>query len=124
MKDPELEILLDELESDRDISVADFDGVVHALAFLLPDVDAVQSLKAEHVGSADHAMLVADAAIPNWAVKIRGRANDADGHWRCTLRESDSRDSDAIIGIGRSPVLAHAILAAVIRLGMIRHKDA
>jgi hypothetical protein len=34
------------------------------------------------------------------------------------LRENDSRDSDAAIGIGRSPVLGQAILAAVMRLAM------
>ena len=115
MKDPELDILIKELETARDISIADFDGVVHALAFLLPNM-AVPP--ADRIGTTDQAILIADDAYPNWSIHIRGRANDRDGHWHCTLRENDSRDSDAAIGIGRSPVLGQAILAAVIRLAM------
>lgn len=115
MKDPELDILIKELETTRDMSIADFDGVSHALGFLLPDAN-LPSI--DRIAITDHAILIADDAYPNWSIHIRGRANDADGHWRCTLRESDSRDSDAAIGIGRSPVLGQAILAAVIRLAM------
>lgn len=115
MKDPELDILIKALETEREISVADFDGVLHALSFLLP---AVKLPDAEHVNATDKAILIADDAYPNWSIHIRGRANDADGHWRCTLRESDSRDSDAAIGTGRSPVLGQAVLAAVMRLAM------
>ncbi|MEL6837786.1 MAG: hypothetical protein AAFP85_00755 [Pseudomonadota bacterium] len=119
MKDPELELLIKELETTRDMSIADFDGVIHALAFLRPDVETPA---AEQIGTSDHAMLVADDAFPNWSVHIRGRANDRDGHWHCTLRESDSRDSDAAIGTGRAPVLGQAILAAVLRLAMTQQK--
>jgi len=115
MKDPELDILIKELETTRDISIADFDGVLHALSFLLPDVALPQ---ADKLRTADQAILIADAAYPNWSIHVRGRANDRDGHWHCTLRENDSRDSDAAIGIGRSPVLGQAILAAVMRLAM------
>ena len=119
MKDPELDILINELETSREMSVADFDGVVHALAFLLPEADIPG---ADRIGSTDHAILIADDAYPNWSIHIRGRANDRDGHWHCTLRENDSRDSDAVIGAGRSPVLGQAILAAVLRLAMAQKK--
>lgn len=115
MKDPELDILIKELETDRAMTIADFDGVLHALKFLLPELDAPG---ADRIGTTDQAISIADNAYPNWSVHIRGRANDTDGHWQCTLREDDSRDSDAAIGIGRGPVLAQAILAAVLRLAM------
>lgn len=115
MKDPELDILIKELETEREMSIADFDGILHAIRFLLPEVTLPS---ADRIGTTDQAILVADEAYPNWSVHIRGRANDADGHWRCTLRESDSHDSDAAIGTGRSPVLGQAVLAAVIRLAM------
>ena len=119
MKDPELDLLIAALETNRDMSVADFDGVVHALGFLLPNVTLPQ---AAHVAETDHAILIADEAYPNWVIHLRGRANDRDGHWHCTLRKSDSRDSDEAIGIGRSPVLGQAILAAVLRLSMALKK--
>lgn len=119
MKDPELDILINNLESNREMSIADLDGVVHALGFLRPDV-ALPT--ADHIRKTDQIILVADEAYPNWSIHIRGRANDTDGHWRCTLRENDSRDSDAVIGSGRSPVLGQAVLAAVIRLAMAQKR--
>lgn len=122
MKDPELDILIDERESQADMSIADFDGVVHALSYLLPE-KVSESATQQHISTTDGAMHVADDAYPNWSVNIRGRANDRDGHWQCTLRENDSRSTDAVIGLGRSPVLAQAILAAVLRLSMVLKKD-
>ncbi|SDZ34510.1 hypothetical protein SAMN05444004_11129 [Jannaschia faecimaris] len=121
MKDPELDVLIKELETRADMTVADFDAVVHALAFLLPE-KAGDAAMPQVISTTDGAMVVADDAYPNWAVHIHGRANDRDGHWHCTLRENDSRDNDAVIGIGKSPVLAQAILAAVLRLAMALKK--
>lgn len=118
MKDPELEILIAQLESRNDLSVAEFDGIAHGLTFLIPETNRPDEFRAERLGTCDEAMQVADCAFPNWAVHIRGRANDKDGHWHCTLRENDSRDNDAVIGTGRSPNLGQAILAAVMRLAL------
>ena len=118
MKDPELEILISELESRNGLSVAELDGVAHGLVFLLPKTIKSEDLHVDKLDSSDEAMLVADRAFPNWAVHIRGRANDKDGHWHCTLRESDVRDNDSVIGTGRSPILGQAILAAVMQLAM------
>ncbi|KQI71418.1 hypothetical protein AN191_12385 [Loktanella sp. 5RATIMAR09] len=115
MKDPELDILIKELESQRDMSIAGYDGVLHALAYLLPQTTLP---RAENLNKTDAAMLIADEAYPNWSIHIRGRTNARDGHWHCTLRENDSRDSDAAIGSARSPVLAQAVLAGVLRLAM------
>ena len=122
MKNPELAIPIKKLEGCEAITMADFEGVVHALEYLLPD-RATEGLTAQGISTADGAMHVADDAYPNWAVHIRGRANDRNGHWRCTLREDDSRDNDAAVGLGRSAVLAQAILAAVLRLSMMLKKD-
>ena len=117
MKDAELDLLIEELESRADMTVADFDGVVHALSFLLKD-KVPKTLTAQQISGTDGAIRVADDSYPNWSVHIHGRANDKDGHWNCTLRENDVRDNDAAIGRGRSPVLAQSILAAVLHLSM------
>ena len=118
MENPELDILIEELETRTDLTVADFDGVARALAFLLPNATGKEANLAERIGATETAMQIADEAFPNWIVHIHGRANDKDGHWRCTLRESDARDDDSVIGSGRSPVLAQAVLAATMRLAM------
>ena len=118
MKDPELAILIEELETRSDLSVADLDGVARGLRFLFSDQERLAGLSAKDVSGAEQAIHIADLAFPNWSVNIHGRANEKDGHWRCSLRESDARDNDAAIGIGRSPVLSQAILAATMRLAM------
>lgn len=118
IKDPELERLIEELEKSADMPLADFEGVLNALTFVLPD-RVPANMRPERLATTDGALLVADDAYPNWAVRIHGRANDRNGHWHCTLRRDDSRDNDAAIGSGRSPVLAQAILASVLRLAMI-----
>ena len=116
MKDQELQLLIDDLEKRTDLSPADFDGVSHALVYLLPEAAKETKDLGQSIGTTDGAILIVDHAYPNWTVHIRGRANDKDGHWRCTLREGDLRDNDEVMGAGRSPVLAQAILAAVFRL--------
>ncbi|MFW8595069.1 hypothetical protein [Cribrihabitans neustonicus] len=123
MTDPELDVLIGELENRTDLTVADFDSVLHALAFLRPQAVLAGAQAANRIGTADGAMEVADKAFPDWTVRIRGRAYGKHGEWHCSLRENDSRDSDAAIGIGESPLLAQSILAAVLRLSMILKKD-
>lgn len=123
MDKKQLNVVIDELETQHDLTVADFDTVVKAMHYILPDDVAVGSNLAQRLNASDDAILIADHAFPNWNVHIRGRANDKDGHWQCTLRENDTSDSDAYIGIGRSPVLSQAILAALMRLAIATHHD-
>ena len=118
IKDKELDILIGELETAASMPIADFEGVLNALRFVLPG-KVPEDIGPDRIATTDGALLVADDAFPNWAVRVHGRANDKDGHWHCTLRRDDTRDNDAAIGSGRSPVLAQAILAAVLRLAMI-----
>lgn len=119
IQDKELDILIAELETRADMPLADFEGVLNALRFVLPK-ETLPDIRPETLATTDGALLVADDAYPNWAVRIQGRANDLDGHWRCTLRRDDSRDNDEAIGFGQSPVLAQAILASVLRLAMVK----
>ena len=121
MNDPKIDRLIGDLEDRTDMSDAEFEGVIHALEFLLPG-SATTGLVPHGVRTTDGAMHIADAAYPNWAVNIHGRANDRDGHWRCTLREDDRRDNDAVLGFGRSPILAQAVLAALLRLAASQKK--
>lgn len=121
IKDPELDILVETLETRSDVTIAEYDGVAHALVFLLPDM-AGNIVKPEELTTTDGAMHVADLAYPNWSVHIHGRANNKDGHWACSLRENDQRDDDAYLGSGRSPVLSQAVLAAVLRLAILKAK--
>ncbi len=123
MKDVELDILIQKLETSSDLTIADFDGAVRALAYLLPGSVQEDDSAPQRISTADGAVLVAANAYPDWAVHIQGSANAKNGHWQCTLRENDSLDNDAALGSGASPVLAQAIIAAVLRLSIILKKD-
>lgn len=119
----QLNTVIDMLETQHDLTVANFDEVVQAMHHILPDDVDIGLDLAARLNHTDDAILIADHAFPNWTVHIRGRTNQKDGHWRCTMRENDSRDSDAYIGTGKSPVLSQAILAAIMRLAMAVHRD-
>lgn len=122
MKDPELDILIKELEKQTDLTVADFDGVAHGLAYLLPDAVDTDVRLAERIGTTDEAMRIADDAFPDWSIHIRGQTNDKDGHWSVTLRENDLK-SKSPTATGRSPILAQAVLSATMRLAMTLKKS-
>ena len=64
MKDPELELLISELETRADMTVADFDGVLHALEYLLAGA-IPKDTSAGLISSTDGAIRVADDAYPN-----------------------------------------------------------
>lgn len=116
MKDRELEIVIEQLEGRSDLSTADYDGILHALDYLLPDQFGETPKAGRHVDSVDGALRYVYRAYPNWMVDIHGTASERDGHWRCTLREGDTADNDAVIGSGHGPVPSRAVLAALFRL--------
>jgi hypothetical protein len=123
MSDAELDVLIDRLETRNDLTAGDMAAVALALGHLRPDVVTDPSATARVIDDTDGAMHVADLAYPNWSVAVHGRANDRDGHWRCTLREGDVRDSDRVIGSGHSPVLSQAVLAALLRLADLTRSE-
>ena len=118
MEDPELDVLIESLETRFDLTVADFEGVLRALKVLLPQ-KRPSGITAQKLGSTDGAILVASSAYPGWYIDLHGHATTRQGRWKCTLRESESRDNDAAIGLAQSVKPSQAILAAVLRLSMI-----
>ncbi len=57
--------------------------------------------------------------LPEWAITLKGRADEVDGNWTCTLRKTDAHDDDAFIGIGSGPTLSLALLMAVLRASIV-----
>jgi hypothetical protein len=116
MKDKELEIVIERLEQQEDLSTADYDGIVKALHYLLPDQFAGTRDLDRHVDTLDGAMRCVTRAYPNWTVDIHGSSGSKGGYWRCTLREGDTADNDAAIGSGHASEPSRALLAALFRL--------
>ncbi|MCB1333239.1 MAG: hypothetical protein KDK26_06195 [Roseivivax sp.] len=94
------------------LSTADADRVIEAIAKVRPDLLVTET----ELLSAEGVLHFADRVVPGWSILLRGKAMEPDGHWRCTLRESASRDSDEFIGDGKGADLSSAILAAILRV--------
>lgn len=67
------------------------------------------------LGSTDAIIHIIDEVVPGWTIQITGKALEADGHWKCHLRRSTTRDNDEFIGTGSGAALSHAVLAALLR---------
>ena len=113
--------LIQKLESPEPLGHRDKAAVVDAIDALFPGRSIWPEARAEKSESADVALHIAEKAFPNWDVKLTGKTNAAHGNWVCTLRESEASDDDEVIGVGSSPVLAHAIFAACLKLAAQKH---
>lgn len=83
---------------------------------VINDLSGDLQIESADLDSTDKVLSVIYAVRPGWSVSIRGKATMPNGHWRCTLRKSSSRDNDEYIGIGRGPTLPHSLLAALIKV--------
>lgn len=66
--------------------------------------------------STDEVIHLIDGALPEWSIKLGGRASNVNEHWVCTLRKSELRDNDEVIGFGQSAILSNALLAALLKV--------
>ncbi|HSF91250.1 MAG TPA: hypothetical protein VLA51_03485 [Paracoccaceae bacterium] len=80
----------------------------------LNKVSGDQTIERQHLDSTDKVLTMIYAVQPGWSVSIDGVARLPNGHWRCSLRKSASRDDDPYLGTGRGPTLPHALLAALL----------
>jgi hypothetical protein len=55
-----------------------------------------------------------DVCLPGWTIQLTGKAQEPDGHWRCSLRESRGNDEDDVIGIGSGRLVAVALLQGLL----------
>lgn len=84
--------------------------------------DLVPAGRTEEI-SVEALLHLADQLVPGWSILFRGKAQEPDGHWSCTIRETMSRDSDEFIGHGKAPDLTAALLAAILRVVSYRSRS-
>jgi len=65
------------------------------------------------VGQILHAI---DVCLPGWTIQLTGKAQEPDGHWRCSLRETRGSDEIEVIGIGTGRVVEVALLEALLHV--------
>ncbi|MDI3338086.1 hypothetical protein QKW60_16885 [Defluviimonas aestuarii] len=108
------------LEGPADLSPETAAAVLALIRPLVPVKDRWPADRMPAIQSSDEVIHLVDLALPDWSISLKGRTNDTDGHWTCTLRRSDTLDDDLLIGIGRGPALPRAILAAMVRVAALR----
>lgn len=59
-----------------------------------------------------------DMALPGWSIQLTGKAMEPDGHWRCSVRETRGSDEIEIVGLGTGPVVALALLEALLSVAL------
>ena len=69
--------------------------------------------QADVVGQLLHAV---DLCLPGWTIQLTGKAQEPDGHWRCSLRETRGSDEVEVIGLGTGRVVEVALLEALLHV--------
>jgi len=100
----------------------DLDVAVEALQTLRTALDDGSPVGVGAAASTDGALTLVEVVLPGWRVDLEGHARSPDGRWSCSLRASGARDDDEVIGIGRGPTPALAIMGALIRVRMVQAK--
>lgn len=120
MSDIETTALTEKIEEGAAFDTAALRAVRTRLEQAFPNADPLLHAYSEMLNSTDALLHLVDAALPNWTIKLQGVTSETDGKWVCTLRQTDTRDDDELIGIGRAPRLSHAILAAFLKVIALR----
>lgn len=84
-----------------------------ALRRVFPKMSAPSTAAAEPVEQALH---LVDVCLPGWTIQLTGKAQEPNGHWRCSLRQSRGSDEDEVIGLGSGALVALALLEALLHV--------
>ncbi len=118
-----LKDLLETIENadrlDPDLEVAVLDGMNAAF----PGKAIWAAHQPSPLEATDEVLRLVDIVLPNWSISLTGLANETDGRWTCTLREIGVLDNDEIIGVGKAPSISLAIIAAVLKVAILRAKQ-
>lgn len=112
--------LADRLEAESRPDAELVAATLDALRGAFPRIAPEEAANAELCRSADGALHLVSIALPDWFISLEGEALEPDFHWTCTLRESRVSDDEMVIGIGRAPSLASALLAATLRTAAVQ----
>ncbi len=116
MNSEQLHVLVEKIEiavgSDPDLTAA----VLEWMKSTFPNDAGLTRLEYGPTESTEVALHLINLNFPNWSIKLQGHAHEPDGRWTCILREGAMGDDDELIGLGRGPTPALALLAALLRL--------
>lgn len=122
MEQDQLTDLLAKVEAverlDQELESAVLDGMTSAF----PGKAVWSAHQTKTLEATDEVLRLINIVLPNWSISLKGTADEADGRWTCTLRETGVLDNDEIIGIGRAPNLPLAIIAAMLKVTILQKR--
>jgi hypothetical protein len=99
-------------------STLDKELLVEAAAVLRRTFPAVPVLTELVLEPVEEVLHLIDMALPGWSIQLTGKAMQPDGHWRCSVRETRGSDEIEIVGLGTGPVVALAMLEALLDVAL------
>jgi hypothetical protein len=99
-------------------STLDKELLVEAAAVLRRTFPAVPVLTELVLEPVEEVLHLIDMALPGWSIQLTGKAMQPDGHWRCSIRETRGSDEIEIVGLGTGPVVALAMLEALMDVAL------
>jgi hypothetical protein len=89
--------------------------VAGAVREVFPDAPHRPEVLAEPV---EAVLSLIDRCLPHWSIQLTGKAQEPDGHWRCSLRKTRGSDEDEVLGVGTGPTVALALLQALLQVSL------
>jgi len=117
MSKAKIESLLKQIENAETLEGDVLATAAVAVREVFPDAPLHPEVLAEPVEAVLH---LVDRCLPNWTIQLTGKANEPDGHWRCSLRKSRGLDEDEVIGVGSAPTVTLALLTALLRVAEMK----
>lgn len=112
MSKSEIRSLREQVQGAPALSVAQVDQaavLVRRVFPMMPEPKGATDL----VGQLLHGI---DLCLPGWTIQLTGKAQEPDGHWRCSLRETRGSDEVEVIGLGTGSVVEVALLEALLHV--------
>ena len=112
MSKSEIITLIGQIKSEPAVTAALVDEAVVLVRRVFPKAPEVTG-KGDLVGQLLHLI---DMCLPGWTIQLTGKAQEPDGHWRCSLRETRGSDEVEVIGIGTGRSVDLALLEALLHV--------
>lgn len=104
----------------KDTSTLESGLLVEAAALLRRTFPSIPYLTKSTIEPVAEVLRLTNMALPGWSIQLTGKAVEPDGHWRCSLRETRGSDEIEIVGVGTGPVVALALLEALLDVALQR----
>jgi hypothetical protein len=112
MSKSEIRSLREQVQGASGLNVGQFDQAAVLVRRVFPQMPEPRG-GADLVGQLLHSV---DLCLPGWTIQLTGKAQEPDGHWRCSLRETRGSDEVEIIGLGTGRVVEVALLEALLHV--------